>query len=95
VYDLEKHERLDNPSYYSYEAVVESFLDTNMYSEKMQQHFERYKELCFKERSLEENEEFLRAKTELELMAPASKELFIAFRTIEQKRKEAENGQAK
>ncbi len=32
VYDLEKHEQLDNPSFYSYEAVVESFLDTDMYS---------------------------------------------------------------
>jgi len=39
----------------------------------------------------EENEEFLRAKTELELMAPASKELFVAFCVLEQKRKEAKN----
>ena len=93
VYDLEKHDRLDNPSYYSYEAVVESFLDTDMYSTEMKRQFERYKELCFKERTSEENEEFLRAKTELELIAPASKELFIAFRTLEQKRKEANNGQ--
>ena len=67
VYDLEKHEHLDNPSYYSYEAVVESFLDTDMYSVDMKRQFERYKEFCFKERTLEENEEFLRAKTELVL----------------------------
>ena len=95
VYDLEKHEQLDNPSYYSYEAVVESFLDADMYSEEMKRRFCKYKELCFKmERSEEENEEFLRIKTELELMSPASKELFIAFRDFEQKRMEAKNGQA-
>ena len=95
VYDLEKHEQLENPSYYSYEAVVESFLDTDMYSEEMKRQFSIYKELCFKiDRSEEENEEFLRIKTELELMSPASKELFIAFRALEQKRKEAKNDQA-
>ena len=91
VYDLEKRERLDNPSFYSYESVVESFLDTDMYSEEMKRQFERYEELCFKKRTPEENEEFLRAKTELELMAPASKELFIAFRDLEQQRKKAKN----
>ena len=94
VYDLEKQERLENPSYYSYESIVESFLDTNMYSEVMRRRLDRYKELCFKERTAEETEEFLRTKTELELMAPASKELFIEFHKLEQKRKEAKNGQA-
>jgi len=95
VYDLEKQEKLDNPSYYSYEAIVESFLDSDMYSEEMKRQFNKYKELCFKiDRSEEENEEFLRVKTELELMSPASKELYIAFRALEQKRKETRNGQA-
>ena len=32
VYNLGKHEQLDNPSYYSYEAVIESFLDADMNS---------------------------------------------------------------
>jgi ABC-type glutathione transport system ATPase component len=92
VFDLEKRVVLDNPSYYSYEAVVESFLDSNMYSEVLRSSFERYKELCFKDRTQEENEEFLKTKTELELMSPVSKELFIAFRELEQKRKAAKNG---
>ncbi len=95
VYDLEKQECLENPSFYSYESVVESFLDTNMYSEEMRRHLERYKELCFKERTEKENKDFLRAKTELELLAPASKELYNEFRELEKKRKEAKNGQAK
>ena len=94
VYDLEKHEQLDNPSFYSYEAVVESFLDADMYSDVMKQRFSRYKELCFKaDKTKAENEEFLRTRTELELMSPASKELFIAFRKLEQERKEAKIGQ--
>lgn len=94
VYDLEKREMLENPAMYSYESIVESFLDSNMYSEEMARQFKRYEELCFKERTAEENEEFLRAKTELELMSPASKELYIAFRALEKKRKEAKRGQA-
>jgi predicted ATP-binding protein involved in virulence len=93
VYDLEKRESLENPSFYSYESVVESFLDADMYSEEMKKQFDRYKELCFKDRTDEENEEFLKAKMELERMAPASKELYIAFQNLEQKRRAAKNGQ--
>jgi len=92
VFDLEKKETLLNPSLYSYESVVESFLDTSVYSQELRRYFGRYKELCFKERTLEENEEFLKAKTELELMSPASKELYIAFNDLEEKRKAAKNG---
>jgi AAA15 family ATPase/GTPase len=92
VFDLEKKETLLNPSLYSYESVVESFLDTSMYSQELRRYFDRYRELCFKERTEEENEEFLKAKTELELMSPASKELYIAFNDLEEKRKAAKNG---
>jgi len=35
VYDLEKKERLEKPSFYSYETIVESFLDTDTYSEEL------------------------------------------------------------
>ena len=91
VYDLEKHEQLENPSLYSFESVVESFLDTSMYSQALRGYFERYKELCYKERTPEETEEFLRAKTELELMSPASKELYLAFNALEEVRKAAQN----
>jgi predicted ATP-binding protein involved in virulence len=92
VYDLEKFETLENPWMYSTETIVESFLDTSTYSKTLAVYFARYKELCFRERTAEENEEFLRAKTELELMAPASKELYIAFRALEAERKAAKNG---
>jgi predicted ATP-dependent endonuclease of OLD family len=61
VYDLDKKEQLDNPSLYLYESLVESFLGTGAHSLELRDCFERYKELCFKKRSLEENEEFLRA----------------------------------
>ncbi|MCL2820956.1 MAG: AAA family ATPase [Oscillospiraceae bacterium] len=92
IFDLEKKTRLENPSFYSYETILESFLDTDMYSSKLKRYFERYKELLFKERSLEENEEFLRAKSELEIKALPSKELYIAFQELEKVRKAESNG---
>jgi predicted ATP-dependent endonuclease of OLD family len=92
VYDLEKRELLENPSLYSFESIVESFLDTSAYSQALRSYFDRYKELCFKERTPEETEEFLRAKAELERISPASKELYLAFNELEEKRKAAKNG---
>jgi hypothetical protein len=53
----------------------------------MKNTFARYKELCFKERNREENIEFLKAKFELELVPPASKELYFAFQDCEARRK--------
>ena len=87
VYDLEKKEQLENPSFYSYQAIVESFFDTDMYSEELKNYFKRYKELCFKERTPEENKEFLKTRTELEIMSRPSTELYIAFQDLERKRK--------
>jgi predicted ATP-binding protein involved in virulence len=34
VFDLEKKERLEKPSFYSYDTIVESFLDTSSYSDE-------------------------------------------------------------
>jgi len=91
VYDLEKKEKLDNPSFYSYETIVESFLGTGTYSNELKSYFERYKELCLKKRTSEENEEFLRAKAELEIRSIPSTELYIAFQNLEKKRKAVKN----
>ena len=63
-----------------------------MYSGQLKQYFERYKELCFRERTPEENDEFLRAKSELEMKALPSKELYIAFQELEKVRKAENNG---
>jgi len=90
VYDLEKNERLEKPSFYSYKTIVESFLDTDMYSNQLKTFFERYKELSFRERTPEENMEFLRAKTELEMRSIPSTELYIAFQNLEERRKKKE-----
>jgi predicted ATP-binding protein involved in virulence len=91
IFDLEKKERLENPSFYSYETIIESFLDTGMYSNQLKIYFERYKELCFKKRTPEENEEFLRAKAELEIKSIPSTELYIMFQELEKKRKADKN----
>jgi predicted ATPase len=92
VFDLEKNERLENPGVYSYEAVVESFLDTDMYSEAIKKSLKRYKELYLKERTPEETKELAGIKAELELVPPASKELYMAFRALESERKANKNG---
>jgi len=91
IYDLEKKERLDNPSFYSYDTILESFLGADMYSNQLKNYFKRYKELCFIERTPEENEEFLRAKAELEIRSIPSTELYIAFQDLERKRKAVKN----
>jgi len=91
VYDLGKNERLENPSFYSYDTVVKSFLNTSMYSDELQGYFAHYKELCFKDRTPEENEEFLKVKAELEIRAIPSTELYIAFQELERARKSAIN----
>ena len=87
VYDLEKNERLETPFFYSYDTVIESFLETSMYSNELKRYFKRYEELCFKERTTEENEEFLQAKAELEIKSIPSTELYIAFQDLEKRRK--------
>jgi predicted ATPase len=91
VYDLEMKERLENPSFYSYETVVESFLGASTYSEELIRYFNRYKELCLKQRTPEEHEEFLLAKAELEIRSIPSTELYIAFQNLEKRRKAEKN----
>jgi len=91
VYDLGKNERLENPNFYSYDTVIESFLDTSLYSNELQGYFAHYKELCLKHRTPEENEEFLKVKAELEIRAMPSTELYIAFQELERARKSAIN----
>ncbi|MDR0380878.1 MAG: AAA family ATPase [Oscillospiraceae bacterium] len=87
VFDLEKKERLENPSVYSYEAVVESYLDVGQYSDEMKKAFNGYKALYEKERTAAEEAEFQRLIETLALVPPASKELYVAFRTMEDRRK--------
>ena len=87
VYDLENQEQLENPSIYSYEAVVEGFLNVGQYSDEIKNTFIRYRALYGKERSDTENAEFQRLVSDLELVPPASKELYLAFRSMEDRRK--------
>jgi predicted ATP-binding protein involved in virulence len=42
IFDMEKRERLENLSTYSYETIIEAYFDTDMYSEKIRSLFERY-----------------------------------------------------
>ena len=58
VYDLEHKKYLENPNVYSYEAIVEAYLDAGQYSEDMKNIFARYRELYNKELSDSETMEF-------------------------------------
>ena len=87
VYDLEKREILENPSVYSYEAVVEGYLNVGQYADEMRNKFSRYKELFAKELNDAERNEFQRLVSELQMVPPASKELYYAFRTMEDRRR--------
>jgi hypothetical protein len=92
VYDIEKNEYLEKPGFYSYDTVVESFIGTSMYSNELNKYFKRYEELCLKKRSPEENEEFLRAKAEIEIRAIPSTELYLAYENLERRRRSSQNG---
>lgn len=87
VYDLEKGERIENPSIFSYEALVEGFLDVGQYSNETRNKFNRYKELYNKNLSKDEIAELNKLILDLEMIPPASKELYYAFRSMEDKRK--------
>ena len=86
VFDLESATELVNPGIYSYEAIVEGFLDAGQYSNEMKSAFGRYRELCSKELTSLEAKELEQLVSMLETVPPASKELYIAFRTMEGKR---------
>ena len=91
VYDLEMKERIENPSIYSYEAVVEGFLSVGQYSDEIKNKFNRYRELYSKNLTEDENVEFKKIISDLEMIPPASKELFFSFRSMEDKRKNDKN----
>jgi hypothetical protein len=95
VFDLETKEILECPYLYSYESIVEAFLDSSVYSAEIINHLKRYKELYLKNRTPEEKREFVRIKTELELIPPASKEIYLEFRKLEKERIEKSNGENK
>ena len=86
VYDLENKRYLENPSAYSYETIVEAYLDVGQYSEEMKNTFNKYRELYDKELTGAEAVEFQQLVSALKLVPPASKELYLAFRTMEDKR---------
>jgi hypothetical protein len=94
VYDLEKHERLENLSAYSYDGIVEYYFDAQKYSDQAKANFEEYKMLVEKkEPSVSENDRladlilyFNRVPT------LGSPEIMNAFLELELKRGSRKNG---
>jgi predicted ATP-binding protein involved in virulence len=89
VYDLETKMTLENPFGYSYDAVVERYLDLSLYSSKIAGHFARYKELAFKPRTIEESKEFIIARFFLDRLKEDS-DLYKCYHDMEAKRKKLE-----
>jgi predicted ATP-binding protein involved in virulence len=90
VYDLEKHQRQEDLSAYSYEGVIEYYFDIDMYSNEIRTQFEKYKNLLNNSnRTNEENEELAEIISSLNRIPPAAaEELVYAFRELESKRKQ-------
>jgi predicted ATP-binding protein involved in virulence len=91
VFDLETKTILENPAAYPYDAIIEYYLDTSLYSEVMVDYFSRYKELAFKKRTVEEGKEFYVALYELKKL-PEDSALYTAFWEMESERIKQKNG---
>ena len=84
VFDLENKRRVEDLSAYSWETIVECYFEAGQYSHVMTEKFNRYRELYHKERSHDEEKDFLRARAELStIISPAQKELYNAFSQME------------
>jgi predicted ATP-binding protein involved in virulence len=84
IFDLENKRRVEDLSAYSWETVVESYFEAGQYSHIITEKFNKYRELYKKERSHDEEKEFLRARAELAtVISPAQKELYNAFSQME------------
>jgi predicted ATP-binding protein involved in virulence len=90
VFNLDKRERLDNPSSFSYGNIVESFFDSDQYSETIKRKLARYKELIDIPANIlseEQRDEFIELKIDLELVSPAAKTLYLQFKELERQRR--------
>lgn len=89
ICDLEKQIVTEDLSNYSYDTIVESYFDSDKYSEILKKRVKRYENLLEKkDLSLEETEEFYRLKMELE-QAPKflANELGVKLQQLDLKEK--------
>jgi len=88
VYDLSRKIRADDLYYYSYESIVEVFLQNTQYSKKAIESFGRYKELYHKERTPDEAKEFFKLICKFRAIPTyAAPQLLNAFYEMEISRK--------
>ena len=85
IYDLEKGLVTEDLSQYSYEALVESYFDTDQYSERLKKQFAELKSFSDKEYlSEEEKENYLRLKSEISQASKLfSEELLVAYQSLQ------------
>jgi predicted ATP-dependent endonuclease of OLD family len=89
IYDLERKQRFENLSAYSYEGIIEYYFDLNMYSQRIKTLFDEYKTLLVKkERGAEENEALASCISELkQIPLAAAPELVLSFQNMEKWRR--------
>jgi hypothetical protein len=94
VYDLQSRKRIEDPSAYSYDAIIEYYYDSDKYSEKIKGDFDEYRTLIGqKARTDADNDRLAELIPYLgNIPSAAAPELVSAFRSLETKRKEAVHG---
>jgi predicted ATPase len=94
VFDLEKRQRMEDLTAYSYEGIIEYYFGSDMYSEKIKEQFERYKAAISKEnRSEEEDAQLVETITYLkQIPSAAAPELIHSFRAMEASRRQGIRG---
>ena len=93
VYDLESNKMLENPTQFSYESIIESYYASDLYSLEIKRIFDEYRKLAeIEERTDAQEKEFSHLRMELKKISPMEKELYLAFRDFEEKRRAVNNG---
>jgi hypothetical protein len=94
VYDLEKQQRLEDLSAYSYDGIIEYYFNSDKYSIEIKDKFNQYKILASEEnRSPEQNERLAEIITYLKQIPPsAAPELMYSFREMEGQRRVNSHG---
>lgn len=88
IYDLERNLRVSDLSGYSYDGIIESFFQNDLYSDSVKKDLETYERLVNQEKRTEEEEEQmmdLRVKLE-NIPGSLAPELKLKFQQIELKR---------
>jgi predicted ATP-binding protein involved in virulence len=87
VYDLETQRSIDDATIYSYDDIIKGFYDLDETSEQAKADFERYKVLCEKDCTPEEETERKALQKKMLHVPGSSIDLYLDFRNYERERR--------